>query len=288
MKSFFREPLVHFLALGAVLFAIGLARGDAAGPSTNRIALSPGVIERILEGFRLTWQRPPTESEFRGLVTEYLREEVLFREAIEMGLDRDDQIIRRRMRQKLEFLTADLVGSIEPTDEELQAYLDENPDRYRQEYTISFTQIYFGDGQEGDPVQRAEAALSSLRGAPPDAYETIGDRLMVPAVQRDLPQRGVWGTFGPGFSEQLVALPIGEWAGPVTSAYGVHLVYVDAFTPGRLSELSEVRDPVYRDLTSDLTQQAEAAFFEGLLAQYTVTVDWPEGMEPVDLPGVIR
>ncbi len=288
MRKLLREPLVHFLALGAILFIIGLARGDETGTSTNRIALSPGVVERIIEGFRLTWLRPPTESEFQGLVTEYLREEVLYREALEMGLDRDDQIIRRRMRQKLEFLTADLVASIEPTEEDLQAYLDGDPDRYRQEYTISFAQIYFGEGLEEGAARRVEAALQDLRADPGGDYEHLGERLMVPPEHRDLPRRGVAATFGPGFGEQITDLPIGEWAGPVTSAYGEHLVRVDAFTPGRPSELDEVRDAVYRDLTSDLTEQAEAAFFDGLLAQYTVTVDWPEGMDPVDIPGVTR
>ena len=117
MRKLLREPLVHFLALGAVLFGIGILRGEGAGPATNRIAITPGAVERLLEGFRLTWQRPPTESEFRGLVEDYLKEEVLYREALEMGLDRDDQIIRRRMRQKLEFLTADVVESFEPTDD---------------------------------------------------------------------------------------------------------------------------------------------------------------------------
>ena len=288
MKSILKEPLVHFLGLGAILFGIGLARGDATGPSTNRIALSTGVIERLVEGFRMTWQRPPTESEFRGLMTEYLREEVLYREALEMGLDREDQIIRRRMRQKLEFLTADLVESIEPSEEELQAYLDEDPDRYRQEYTISFTQIYFGEQAGRDPEARAVAALSELNANRSVDPQTLGDPFLLPAAQRDLPERAVPATFGAGFAEQITDQPLGEWHGPVTSAFGVHLVRVDAFEPGRTSEIDEVRDAVYRDLTGERTRNVEEQFFQRLLAQYKVTVDWPEGMEPVDVPGVIR
>ena len=142
MKRLFREPLVHFLALGGVLFGIGLLRGDSVEPTANRIAITPGIIERLLEGFRLTWQRAPTEDEFRGLVVEHLTEEVLYREALAMGLDRDDQIIRRRLRQKLEFLTADVVESFEPTDAELQAYLDADPGQYRQEAVFGVTQVY--------------------------------------------------------------------------------------------------------------------------------------------------
>ena len=288
MKPFFKEPLVHFLALGALLFGIGLMRDDGAGPSTNRIALTPGVIERLIEGFRLTWQRPPTEDEFRGLVEDYLKEEVLYREALEMGLDRDDQIIRRRMRQKLEFLTADLVASIEPSEEELQAYLDADPDRYRQESTLSFTQIYFQEHSGADAPDRARAALQDLRLNPDRDPEMIGDPFLHPAVYRDFSERALMSVFGEEFGGQVVALPVGEWSGPVTSAFGVHVVRLSAFEAGRPSELAEVRDAVYRDLTSERTRDAEQQFFEGLLAQYTVTVEWPDGMEPLEIPGVVR
>ncbi len=141
MKKLIREPLVHFLVLAVVLFGIGILRGEGTGPATNRIAITSGAVERLLQGFGMTWQRPPTESEFRGLVEDYLKEEVLYREALEMGLDRDDQIIRRRMRQKLEFLTADLVESFEPTDADLQVHLEANVDLYRQEARLSFVQV---------------------------------------------------------------------------------------------------------------------------------------------------
>jgi hypothetical protein len=288
MKTFFKEPLVHFLMLGAVLFGIGLVRGDDAGPATNRITLSPGVVERLMDGFQKTWQRPPTAPEFQGLVTEYLREEVLYREALEMGLDRDDQIIRRRMRQKLEFLTADLVASIEPTEQDLEEYLGANPDRYRQEYTVSFTHVYFGDAEGTDPGRRAEGALRQMQAESDLDPQTMGDPMLLPPVYRDQRERGVFAALGPDFGDQMVDLPVGEWAGPVTSAYGLHLVRVDAFEPGRASELSDVRDAVYRDLTSERSREVEEQFFERLLAQYTVTVDWPEGMDPVEVPGVVR
>jgi hypothetical protein len=288
MKTFLREPLVQFLALGALLFGIGLVRDDAAGPATNRIALTPGVVERLIEGFRLTWQRPPTEREFRGLMEEYLKEEVLYREAIEMGLDRDDQIIRRRMRQKLEFLTADLVESIEPSEAELQAYLEADPDRYRQESTLSFTQIYFREQSGADAADRAWVALRDLQSDPDRDPEAMGDPFLHPAVHRDLSERAVRSVFGEEFGSQVVDLAVGQWQAPVKSAFGVHAVRLDAFEPGRASDLSDVRAVVYRDLTSERTRDAEQQFFERLLAQYTVTVEWPEGMAPVEIPGVVQ
>lgn len=287
MHRILKEPLVHFLALGAVLFGIGVLRGEGAGPATNRIAITSGAVERLLEGFRKTWQRPPTESEFQGLVVDYLKEEVLYREALEIGLDRDDQIIRRRMRQKLEFLTADLVESIEPSDEELQAHLEANQDLYRQEATVSFVQVYIGerDGAEEDRV-RAVAILDELRTNPNADPEQMGDPFMYPAAHSDMRERDLLGVFGEEFTAQVVELPLGEWSGPVTSAFGLHVARLDMLDLGRPSELDEVRDAVNRDLVSERTRAAEQSYFEGLLGQYKVTVEWPEGMEPVSIPGV--
>ena len=177
MKNLLREPLVHFLALGAVLFGIGILRGDAAGPTSDRIEITPGVTERLLEGFRRTWQRPPTEDEFRGLMEDYLKEEVLYREALAMGLDRNDQIIRRRMRQKLEFLTADVVESFEPTEEDLQAHLDTNADLYRQEAVVTFSQVYFQERSEaGNAEARALTVLEELRENPQQTPRRSGIR----------------------------------------------------------------------------------------------------------------
>jgi len=281
MRKLIKEPLVHFLAFGALLFGVGLMRAEA-GPDEEGIIITSGVVEHLMEGFRLTWQRPPTGAELQGLVEEYLKEEVLYREAMAMGLDRDDQIVRRRLRQKLEFLTADLVGSMEPTEEDLQAYLDTHVDIYRQEATVGFAQVYVGEreGSEADRA-RALAILEELRTDPNADPEQIGDPFMYPVTWRDMPERGLLGVFGDEFTAQLVELPVGEWRGPVTSAYGLHVVRLGAFEPGRLSELHEVRDAVYRDLVSERTREAEQMFFEGLRSRYKVTLEWPEGMEPI-------
>ena len=286
---FLKEPLIQFLALGALLFGIGLLRGDTVEPSANRIALTAGVFERLIEGFRLTWQRPPTEDEFRGLVEDYLKEEVLYREAMEMGLDRDDQIIRRRLRQKLEFLTADVVESFEPTDDEMLAYLDADPDRYRRDAVLGFRQVYLRVEPDAEQAEaRARTLLDELRHSPDVDPESVGDPFLHPTVFADITQQQLAGLFGAEFALQIVELPVGEWSGPVTSAFGVHLARLDALEPGRLSELSEVRDAVYRDLVSQRTREAEQRYFEGLLSQYTVTAVWPEGMDPVSIPGVLQ
>ncbi len=289
MKKLIREPLVHFLALAVVLFGIGIFRGEGGGPASNRIAITSGAVDRLLQGFRMTWQRPPTESEFRGLVEDYLKEEVLYREALEMGLDRDDQIIRRRMRQKLEFLTADLVESFEPTDADLQAHLEANVDLYKQEAKLSLVQVFIGErlGIERDRA-RAMSILEELKTNPNADPELMGDPFMYPAAHSDMRERDLLGVFGEEFTAQVLALSVGEWSGPVTSAFGLHITRLDALDEGRPSELAEVRDAVRRDVVSQRTREAEQSYFDALLAQYIVTVEWPEGMEPLELPGVVQ
>jgi hypothetical protein len=285
VKSLLREPLVHFLALGALLFAIGIVRGEPATPGSSRIAITEGHIERLLEGFRMTWNRPPTEAEFQGLIEEYLKEEVLYREALGMGLEQDDQIIRRRLRQKLEFMTADFVGTVEPTDEELAAYLAEHAERYRGDGRLRFVQVFVGDtGPEG--IARANGLLESLRADPEQDIGAITDPFLHPLAYPDVTELTLRSLYGPQFPEILMDQPVGEWSGPVLSPFGLHLVRIDAREAGELPALDEVRLEVYRDLMFERTNEAEQAYFDGLLEQYTVTVDWPEGMEVVELPGV--
>lgn len=285
MKSLLREPLVHFLALGAMLFAIGIVRGEPATPGSTRIAITEGHIDRLLEGFRMTWNRPPTEAEFQGLVEEYLKEEVLYREALGMGLDQDDQIIRRRLRQKLEFMTADFVGTVEPGEEELRAYLAEHADRYREDGRLRFVHVFVGDtGPDG--VARANDILASLRARPDQDLGALTDAFLHPLAYPDVSERELRAIYGPRFPDLLMQEPVGEWSGPLASPFGLHVVRVDAREDGEVPSLDAVRAEVYRDLMFERTNEAEQAYFDGLLQQYTVTVEWPEGMEPVELPGV--
>jgi hypothetical protein len=286
LKSFWKEPLVHFLALGALLFAVGVARGEPDTPEGTRLVVTEGHIERLTESFRATWNRPPTEPELAGLIEEYLKEEVLYREALGMGLDRDDQVIRRRLRQKLEFLTADLVGTLEPTEEELAAYLAEHAERYRADGRLRFLQVFVRSGP--DATERAEAILERLRSEPDQDIGPLTDPFLHPLAYPDVREREIVSVYGPEFAALLMQQPVGAWSGPVPSPFGLHLVKVDARVEGALPDLDAVRPEVRRDLMFERTEAADQAYFEGLLAKYTVTVQWPEGMEPLDLPEVAR
>lgn len=288
MKRFLRDPLVQFLALGALFFAGGMIGSGMSGPDETELTISTAEVERLLEGFRLTWRRPPTESEFAGLMEEYLKEEVMYREALAMGLDRDDQVVRRRLRQKLELMTADFVATVEPSEGELLAFLNEDPDRYRLNAVLSFRQAFVRtEGlDEAAAAARAADVLATLEANPEMDPSLAGDPFLYPAFFGEMTELAIANTFGTEFRQSVLELPVGSWSGPVASAYGLHLVRVDVLEPGRVPELNEVRDQVYRDLVAQRVSEAEQAFFEGLLEQYAVSVEWPEGMDPVDLPGV--
>ena len=169
MKSILREPLVHFLLLGGLLFLFFEWRGSG-GPTSSRIVITPGLVEHLASGFARTWQRPPTDAELKGLIDDYVKEEIATREAVGMGLDRDDTIIRRRLRQKLEFLVEDAASSAPPTDAELQAWLDEHPQSFRAEPQLAFRQVYVSPERRGaSAATDAEKLLARLRAKGKDA-----------------------------------------------------------------------------------------------------------------------
>lgn len=281
-RKVLREPLVHFFLIGAGLFAIGAARGDSASVApTRRIVVDSGQIVSLIEGWRRTWQRPPTERELQGLIDDHLKEEIYYREAMALGLDRDDAIIRRRLRQKIEFLSGDLSQTIAPTDAELAEYLAEHPDDYRLETEFTLAHRYFNadDGTETalEEARRSLTRLDGLGGG--DAASRVGDPLPLPLFFEDATGRYLESSFGPDFLEGVDSLSVGSWRGPIRSGYGFHVVFVSERTEGRLPDLEEVRLEVERDWRFDKQNQVQSQLFEGLREQYLISVDWPEELK---------
>lgn len=272
----FREPLLHFLLLGAVLFWLADALGDPAGGRPYRIVLTAGDVEQLATGFERTWQRPPNEDELAGLLEDRVREEVFYREALALGLDRDDTIVRRRMRQKMEFLSEDL-ASVEPSDAELQGWLDAHREAFRLEPRLSFHQVYLSRDRRGERVRAdADRLLAELRGAEgrPDPAK-LGDPLPLPSDSDDVSVSEVSRLFGDAFSESLLALATGRWEGPVESAYGLHLVFVRERRPGRDPSLLEVREAVAREWLADRRRQAREDSYRSLRERYEVEIAAP-------------
>lgn len=268
-----REPLVHFLAIGALLFLVSSWRGG--GPGSNRIVITPGQIDSIVAGFARTWQRPPTEQELKALVDEHVREEIATREAMAMGLDRDDTIIRRRLRQKLEFLAEDTIDAATPTEAELQTWLDAHPEIFRKEVRLAFRQVYLSPDKRGASLASDVRALrEQLSNASPDMdIEALGDSLMLPHDVRLSSSSEVARLFGEEFVDEVIKVEPGRWAGPIRSGYGWHIVFVRAREGGRMPVLAEVRAQVEREFTADRRQRQLQAMYTRLLDRYQVVIE---------------
>lgn len=273
-RRLFREPLIQFFLLGLTLFvAYRVLGGGERAERPDRIVVDAAQIDRLSGEFSRVWMRPPTGAELEQLIDEHITEEILYREALALGLDRDDEVVRRRLRQKMEFLNESLVEIRDPANEELQAWLDAHPDRYRQPAAVSFVQVYVSPDRHADPGRRAETVLARLGGsAEPDPG--MGDPTLLPDRMRASLDE-VDRTFGGSFAEGLAGAPLDEWSGPIASGYGLHLVRLTASEPARLPSLDEVRQEVERDWRSDRQQRADAAFYDALRQRYEVRVEMP-------------
>jgi parvulin-like peptidyl-prolyl isomerase len=224
--------------------------------------------------------RPPTQEEMQGLVDDYVREEVLYREAKAMGLDQDDIIVRRRMRQKFEFLSEDLAArSGPPNEQELEAYLRQYADKYREEPRLTFEHIFFNREKHGKSAEAdAKAVLARLTGKNGAAIdvEKLGDAFLLPFRFEKVSAEETTRLFGENFGKQLVSVETGNWAGPLESNYGLHLVRVDEHLPGAAPQLANVREAVFRDLLSERRKQELDAQYAKLRARYMIVVEPPQ------------
>jgi hypothetical protein len=276
LKPLLREPLVHFLALGALLFALFEWRGGG-GSAGSRIQVTPGLVEHLSAGFVRTWQRPPDEREIKRLIDDYVKEEIATREALAAGLDRDDTIVRRRLRQKLEFLVEDAVDQAPLGDAELAAWLRAHPAAFAAAPRISLRQVFLSPARRGPGVGGdAARMLAQLAAAGPDtSIEDLGDASMLPPELPPGPRDEVARVFGPEFARRVETIEPGRWAGPVESTYGLHLVLVRARETAAVPPLAEIRPLVEREVREERRQAQLQALYERLLRKYTVTIEMP-------------
>jgi len=280
MRRLLKEPLVHFLVLGALLFAGYGLLNRSSTPVPGRIVVSQGQLASMRDAFTRTWQRPPTREEWEGLIRDRVREEVYCREALALGLDRGDTVIRRRLRQKMEFVSDDIAAQTQPTDDELNAYLKAHPDKFRVEQKFTFHQLYLNPAKHGENLARdTEQLLAKLNQAGGDAgFAAMGDPFLLDNDFTAVPVGEIAKQFGASFAAKLGGLQAGQWRGPVESGFGVHLVLVSKRTEGRLPALAEVRDAVRREWESTSRLEANEKLYQELLKRYTVTIE-PPGAE---------
>ena len=262
-----REPLVHFLLIGLLLFALYAMLGG--GGADRSIRVDDKVVAGLTAQFQATWQRPPTADELKALVESYIRDEIFYREGVALGLDRDDPAIKRRVRQKFETVAEESGAAAPPTDAELNSWLRDNGDRYADPALISFEQVTVDparhDGSIEAAVQLARQALAA--GADP---ADISASRMLPSRFDLFPLDLVERDFGADFAKALPGLRLGQWEGPVRSGYGIHLVRIEKRVPGRLPPLDEVRTAVARDFEAARRTKAAEAYFRQVKDDYRI------------------
>lgn len=274
LKRLLREPLVHFLLLGGVLFAADGTLVKRASTEPGKIVVSQIRIDHLKEGFARTWLREPTADELEGLIRDYIREEVYYREAMAMGLDRDDTIIRRRLQQKLEFLSENVTDLTPPTDEELRAFLQSHPDQFRSQRRFSFEQVYLSLERHRDSLAGdARELLKQLKSSNGSDASRLGDPSLLGHRFANVEATEVAKQFGEKFASALNDLPLREWQGPIESSYGIHLVFVDERTERRSPALDDVRDAVRRELLNVRRLESNTKFYDGLRKRYTISIE---------------
>lgn len=269
-----REPLLHFLAVGICVFLLFNLMNKSATEKPNRIVISSGQVALLAANFSRARQRPPSEKEMQRLIDTYLHDEVYYREALALGLDLDDSVIRRRMRQKLSFILEDTAALLDPDDEELTIYMGAHAEQFRIQSAVSFRQVYLSADTRSDINADAKQVLSRLRAG--ENPLPLGDRIMLKdtyilASLDDIKRR-----FGEGFAQQLLTLAPGDWTGPLKSGFGAHLVLITEIRPSRMPPLSEVKEKVKSEWLHSRTAELKQDTFRKLLENYEVVIQEPK------------
>ena len=267
LANLFRQPLLHFLLIGAAIFAVYAVLDESpAATATGEIVVTSAKAEQLAAGFQSVWRRPPTAEELDRLVDDHIREEVLVREATALSLDRNDAVIRRRLRQKMEFLTDSAAGALKPSDDELRDHMEANAERYTSSAKIAFEQVFVGENPGGAEIDAARSALEE--GTDPAG---VGARTLLPASLPMSVRTVVDGTFGRGFFDAVADLETGAWRGPVRSGYGMHLVRVAQRAEGERLPFETVREAVLRDWTKAKAGEIADAHYQRMRARYVIT-----------------
>lgn len=276
----FREPLVQFFFIGLLIYLLyGVFAEPAAEETDKTIVVSAGEIEWMNVSWQKRWNRPPTAEELDGLVQQYIKETVLYREALTMGLNQHDTVIRRRLAQKLEFLARDLVAMTPPAEEELQTYFNEHQSIYQEPARFTFTQVFIDPDKRGDATLADAEKIKATLIPQGDAIENagaLGDGLMLQSYYPENDKAAIQSQFGSGFADSVTELSPGQWHGPVLSGYGVHLVYVHSIIEPPAPVFTELRERVTRDWETARGIELNQKFYANLRDQYTIIIEQPE------------
>jgi len=277
MSQWLKEPLFHFLVIGAGLFLLyGMTANEPENEET-RIEVNTVRADRMVTLWEKRWNRPPTQEEFNGLTEQYINEEVLYREALAMGLDSDDPVVRRRMAQKVRFISNDIITIDTPTDAVLQSYLDKHVSKYQLAGKVTFQHIYFNPAKH-DAAMEEEAKVLLVKLSEDDNsidMQSVGDGFLHGTAFTDMKVFEINRLLGKDFAKKLFEQPVGKWVGPLVSGYGLHLVYIDSRTASKTASLEIAKQSVLEDWTTDERKKVNDAFISNLRKQYDVVIAKP-------------
>ena len=271
-KKILHEPLVHFLLLGVLIFFLYSLMNDTNDSDENRIVISKAVQKQLAYRWKKKHLRPPSKEEMQTMIDKEVYTEVMSREAVKMGLDQNDLIIRRRLVQKLEFVSSDLSSLLEPTDEELKVYMKQHEKIFRKAGKTTFQQIYIdmskGKSEIKERLLRIKNALDAN-----ESIQTLGDTFMLPRENRALSDYEIIHTFGKKFAQSLKSLKTGVWEGPVKSGYGLHFVYVEKREEGELPPFDEIKTQVKNAWMSEKKEKNSQDFYKTLKKNYSIEIE---------------
>ncbi len=274
IHTLLREPLLHFLLIGAALFLFYNLQNEGR-IDNNRIVISEAQINHLVTLWEKKRQRPPTQIELEGMIQQQIREEVMVREALAMGLDENDSLIRRRLAQKIEFITSDLAALAEPTEADLSNYLSTHSDEFTLPARLDFVQVYINpEKHEANTQEYINNLLNELSQAGENSdITTLGDSLMLEQQHEQVTEHDVSRLFGKEFASELFTLTVGNWQGPIQSGYGFHLVYIDSKTENQQLELNAVREEVLAEWQAQQRRDMDKVFYESLRQRYEIAIE---------------
>jgi hypothetical protein len=271
IRKLLGEPMLHFLLIGIAFFGAyrWVSPGDTGG---GRIVITQGVVDDLVSQYVTARGREPSTTELNHLIESYVRDEILYREGVRLGLERDDIVVKRRVRQKIEMIAEEDASTRAPTDADLSAYLTANRARFAQPAILTFEQVFIGESTSGPGVVHAVSLTREALRKGADS-EQLGKPTLLPHQMTRTPADLVARDFGASFAAALEKLPIGEWIGPIDSSFGAHYVRVSDRTPAVTPQLAAVRDHVVREWENERRQRARNDAYAKMRSEYAVSIE---------------